>query len=1446
MAYFHYRCGERITLINENTTAIRNDSEFDHGLVISAEPVMNDILFEVIIDRKVNSWSGSLEIGVVDVDPLHFDFPPCASKIQSGSWVSLFVCQFFHYTSYILNIMSGTSIFKNGNCLIEGYGTDLDKLNQLDRIGLIKTSEGDLIYYINGESQGVAAEGLPNIVYAIVDLYGKCVQVSITSPTFREHNNDDCLSGSSVLAIENDVLNVTLGGDLSELSLSSSNSLDIRMDMNVSVNMPDETPRPDKMRFHERCGSLVKLSNGNRTAERRRPLDEFNNGVVMTHRPLSDSELFEIRIDRLVDKWSGSIEMGITTHNPNTLVFPATMTNMRSGTIMMSGCGILTNGKGTRREYGDFNLDELSEGDRVGMMRKLDGNLHYFINGLDQGIAAQRVPSTVWGVIDLYGMTIKVSIVERDEREEQNLMTRKNTRDHHNLVPEPQPLTSDYYDRLMFHPNCGTHAEVINNGRTAHRPNASDDFNNGVVLTARPLKTGEFFEIKLDKVVTKWAGSIEVGVTTHSPVELEFPFTMTNVRSGTWMMTGSGIMHNGTIIQEQYGVNLDRLQVGDRVGLVRKENGQLHFFVNGVDQGSAANNVPDKVYGVIDLYGQCVAVSLIDMYDFASPDTNNSILSNATLYRDLRFHHVHGKNARIINNGLTALRPHPLAEFNDAIVFSNRPLKDGEMFEIVLDSIVDRWSGSIELGLTAVRPDDIVLPSTATDLRKDTWMLSGPSIMINGKTISNNYPLDLDTLRATVRLGVMRSADKSLEFFKDGVSQGPACVIPHGNVYAVVDLYGQCASVSIPCSTPVGPLASVGVDITCPRSDTSVSLQAGSALNANGELDLHCFSEHHGKGVLLSENGRLACRSRDYNNSILFSSTALTKEEMFQVTVTGLWPHLAGSLILGISETPPCARTHGGLPSNCCYVIGNELHYQNQLLQFFTPSLDWLNAGDEIGILQTQDCTIKIFINREEIPIQFPVMGDTVWAVFDLRGQCYQLSVNSHKAQLPSSPMNSARLQDSLEIVLDQEEAPIELDECIVLSSVEAPPGNLGRQYEFSENHGRNVELQSDKTVARRVASYNQGIVAVIPAMEPNKTVQVVLEQLDTRWQSSIIVGVVAGYLERLSFPVNALALKGPSCIVADDWISINGAKNRSNYGQVMNTLAEGDVIGVTITDSKFFKLIVNGVEEQSLPWTYPAGQPVYAVFDLYGQCQKIKIVNEQVKSDGAVSTNTECEKADLESCEKERNGNNLSLPLPSTSLVASNGTLNVSPTTSPLVLCMLKEECDSFKNKLFLPDHYFSPGESVCYCPNCCRLWAQGQEKDFNDIKEILPMGWVKYPLKHLANISTDKWDTAFYPSKIGAIRCILDLGRPLTKDQARWCNFTAQKADDLQVVFYPTLESCTTMPHVNGDNTVCAAFQLYVKPGAYSVARETGVVEWTTKESGALVLNSFLLQIK
>lgn len=49
----------------------------------------------------------------------------------------------------------------------------------------------------------------------------------------------------------------------------------------------------------------------------------------------------------------------MTIHDPGAIPIPSTMTNMRTGTSMMSGRGILANGKGIRREYGDFNLDDL-------------------------------------------------------------------------------------------------------------------------------------------------------------------------------------------------------------------------------------------------------------------------------------------------------------------------------------------------------------------------------------------------------------------------------------------------------------------------------------------------------------------------------------------------------------------------------------------------------------------------------------------------------------------------------------------------------------------------------------------------------------------------------------------------------------------------------------------------------------------------------------------------------------------------------------------------------------------------------------------------------------------------------------------------------------------------------------------------------------------------------
>ena len=57
-------------------------------------------------------------------------------------------------------------------------------------------------------------------------------------------------------------------------------------------------------------------------------------------------------------------------------------------------------------------IGHFQEGDRIGLMKKTSGALHYYINGVDQGVASARTPNMVWGVVDLYGMAVKVTIIE--------------------------------------------------------------------------------------------------------------------------------------------------------------------------------------------------------------------------------------------------------------------------------------------------------------------------------------------------------------------------------------------------------------------------------------------------------------------------------------------------------------------------------------------------------------------------------------------------------------------------------------------------------------------------------------------------------------------------------------------------------------------------------------------------------------------------------------------------------------------------------------------------------------------------------------------------------------------------------------------------------------------------------------------------------------------------
>lgn len=59
-----------------------------------------------------------------------------------------------------------------------------------------------------------------------------------------------------------------------------------------------------------------------------------------------------------------------------------------------------------------FYLCFLQLDNTVGVIWMVDETIHFTVNGVDQGVAATEVPAGVYGVVDLFGQTAQVTIID--------------------------------------------------------------------------------------------------------------------------------------------------------------------------------------------------------------------------------------------------------------------------------------------------------------------------------------------------------------------------------------------------------------------------------------------------------------------------------------------------------------------------------------------------------------------------------------------------------------------------------------------------------------------------------------------------------------------------------------------------------------------------------------------------------------------------------------------------------------------------------------------------------------------------------------------------------------------------------------------------------------------------------------------------------------------------
>ena len=146
-------------------------------------------------------------------------------------------------------------------------------------------------------------------------------------------------------------------------------------------------------------------------------------GVVYSDKPLTGKCEFEVKLSGHGNTWSGNLILGIAE-------FPSgiTLNELEIQPYSHQGKNLCVwsekkicdyrMGKSSETRYGDFNLNELKEGDRVGLEITKDGVLSFFLNGKHQGVAARDVYRRgydVYALVNHYGQAYASVITKASE-----------------------------------------------------------------------------------------------------------------------------------------------------------------------------------------------------------------------------------------------------------------------------------------------------------------------------------------------------------------------------------------------------------------------------------------------------------------------------------------------------------------------------------------------------------------------------------------------------------------------------------------------------------------------------------------------------------------------------------------------------------------------------------------------------------------------------------------------------------------------------------------------------------------------------------------------------------------------------------------------------------------------------------------------------------------------
>ena len=176
--------------------------------------------------------------------------------------------------------------------------------------------------------------------------------------------------------------------------------------------------------YHSASGEQIRINNNGLRAERMDPDRVAGNGVAYGAHPLKGMAEFEIKIVSYETELIWSLGLGVIRCEKGVPIEPGPsipiITDDAANHCVWIDTELYNNivTPSEKSEYGDVNLDDLREGDCVGLRLSQNGVLEFFVNGESQGIAAKNIyirSSDVYAVVDHYGKCVATVITKAGE-----------------------------------------------------------------------------------------------------------------------------------------------------------------------------------------------------------------------------------------------------------------------------------------------------------------------------------------------------------------------------------------------------------------------------------------------------------------------------------------------------------------------------------------------------------------------------------------------------------------------------------------------------------------------------------------------------------------------------------------------------------------------------------------------------------------------------------------------------------------------------------------------------------------------------------------------------------------------------------------------------------------------------------------------------------------------